>query len=88
VSERIGAERGLSEEMVVNRSLLIARRGAAVFTGAPEIQRVEIRAVGQVAIQTRFAMAAPHVGQHHMVARRNFFDVAADLLNHTRAFVA
>ncbi len=73
--------------MIVHRSLLVPRRCASVFAGASEIQRVEVRAVGQVAVQTGFAMAAPHVGEHDVIARSDFLDVTADPFRDTGSFV-
>ena len=61
--------------------------GAAVLARAAKIKRIKIFAIGQVAAQTGFAVAAPHIGQHNVIACRYFLHTAADLLHHARAFM-
>jgi hypothetical protein len=74
--------------MVVDRSLLVRGCSASILPRAAEIQWVEILAIGQGAAQTRFAMAAPHVRQYDVVARRDLFDASAHLFHNTGSFVA
>jgi hypothetical protein len=83
-----GAERGLSKEVIANRSLLVTCRSTPVFTRAAEVQRIEVRAIGEVAAQAGDAVAAPHVGQDDMVARLQLLDGSADLFDHACPFVS
>jgi hypothetical protein len=71
----------------MNRSLLVVRRDAPVFTRPAEIQRVEIRAVREMTVQTRLAMTAPHIGQDNVVALLEFLHAAADPFDDSGTFM-